>query len=458
MIKNYNWVLNESEKNRILNLHENATKRHYINEADETNSGPKTETYNLNANWGDGMWKITDEQITNMKEDLQKIAQFVIKNNTKKVGVKIVAGESRVTNFDRESRVDPKTNKTITTPQKVEPGIIATNRANALNEYLEGYLKRQLDLGNVEFEKPETVIGQTPYDPKDPAGSKTKYAREYAAERFVRAVITVKSEGDECLSNMKFIVEYDPKYCVKSDPNTGRPEIDPETKQPKQIEGGSRCHACSEALFSIFINGLPLKDKNGSNIANLNNNNISQAVKWEGFVSPDIVNQLKQTNAKELVFTYACANQNGCHSDAMNVTITVNGQIAFKNFVSGGVRLKPNDGQRLLLKTDLCGKVIEVGKRLGTQDLVAKKRPEGSVDFSSMKVGIEKHNIVYNAVDPNTKLIDPKKVFDPNFPGDAPLIRQWSIDPKTWDEYKRQHSITPEMEKQIIDFKKENKS
>jgi hypothetical protein len=445
MIKNYNWEISKEEISRILNLHENATKRHYIINEEGTPPTTPNESIEvpLNANWGDGKYILTPQQIDSISSGLKDIADYAIKNKNNIVTVKIEAGESQVTNRDNEMG-----------GKVVEQGYLSAKRAESLYGYLSMYLKK-LDLNNVKFLPYKFVPGKTKYSgPSD----KTKFAAQYAAERFVKAIVSIEGGEDECLSNMKFIVEYDPKYCVKSDPNTGRPEIDPETKQPKQIEGGSRCHACSEALFSIFINGLPLKDKNGSNIANLNNNNISQAVKWEGFVSPDIVNQLKQTNAKELVFTYACANQNGCHSDAMNVTITVNGQIAFKDFVSGGVRLKPGDGQRLLLKTDLCGKVIEVGKRLGTQDLVAKKRPEGSVDFSSMKVGIEKHNIVYNAVDPNTKLIDPKKVFDPNFPGDAPSIRQWSINPKTWDQYKRQHSITPEMEKQIIDFKKENKS
>jgi hypothetical protein len=427
MVKNYNWILSEEEKNRILNLHENATKRHYINEVGETKPDPKSLTVNLNANWGDGMWRLTAEQKTNISNDLKQIASFIIQNKTKTVSVKIVAGESRVTNFDREPRVDPKTNKTITTSQKVEPGIIATNRSNELNNYLRDYLVNQLKLTNVEFEKPETVIGETPYDPKNSAGSKTKYAREYAAERFVRAVITIKGGEDECLTNMQVMIKYDKSWC-------------------KMGVDESRCHKCDESVFSIFVNGMPLNNNAGSNIANLNNSSDGGSRQWVGIFTSDIINNLKSNNTKELVFTYACAYNGGqgCHSDAMHVTIT-NGkkELVFNDFVSGGVRLKPGDGQRLLLKTDLCGKVIEVGKRLGPND-----GPKRTVQSWSSLNRMQGYKVVYDAIDPNTKLIDPKKIYDPVV--DAALIRQWEKNPRTWEQFKKQYSITPEMEKKII--------
>jgi hypothetical protein len=200
-------------------------------------------------------------------------------------------------------------------------------------------------------------------------------------------------------------------------------------------------------MFSVFLNGQPLKDKSGSNIANLNNAGDGGDRSWMGIVNSDIIKKIKSTKTNELMFTYQCAfnGGQGCHSDAIHIKI-INGkdELMFEDFVSGGVRLKPSDGQRLLLKTDLCGNVIEEGKKLGPNS-----GPKRTVqDWGSIKDPIERFSIVYKAIDSNTNLIDPKKIFDPAL--DAPTIRQWEKTPKTWEQFKKQYSITPEQEKQII--------
>lgn len=418
MIKNFNWLLTEEEKNRILDLHKRATQKNYlIIEADEDQK-PSFLEINLNANWGDGMWRLTQIQKQSLKDDMFKIAEFVTRNTNNVVTVQIQAGESRVTNKDNESGGN-----------EVEQGVIANNRAKELYRYLEEYLIGQLKLTNVEFLPTDIVIGKTPYEKGDKSAQyKKKYKEEYEKERFVKAIISIKGESDDCLNNMRVSIEYKKEWC-----NRGQDE--------------SKCHQCNESMFSVFLNGLPLNDKSGSNVANLNNSGDGGDRSWMGIVNSDIIKKIKSTKTNELVFTYQCAfnGGQGCHSDAIHIKI-INGndELMFEDFVSGGVRLKPSDGQRLLLKTDLCGNVIEVGKKLGPNS-----RPKRTVkDWGSIKDPIEKYLIVYKAIDPNTKLIDPKKIFDPVI--DASTIRQWEKNPKTWEQFKKQYSITPDQEKQII--------
>ncbi len=236
MVKNYNWELNEGEKKRILNLHESATKNHYILKEEEGRT--ESLVVNLNANWPDGKYILTQEQVNNMSEQLQQMSEFVTRNKGSQINIQIEAGESQVTNYDRE----------VSPAVKVNPGTLATNRANNIVEYLRKYFTG-LKLTNVELPQPIIRIGQTPYT--KPEDKKTN-ATKYAAERYVRAVITMKKEY-ECLVGLEITIGY---YSGKN-------------------KAG---HRCDEAIFEVKMNGISLGE------VNLNNDMADMS--WKSDVRP----------------------------------------------------------------------------------------------------------------------------------------------------------------------------
>ena len=204
--------INEDEKNRILEMHVSATKRHYLNEQDsQTSSTPLT--IPIGGTFASGVAEISDTSridaiIPQIEEYIRQFPQ-----NTK-ITLSIDAGESQVPNQE---------------PYKT-PGSLAFARAKSLRSVLENKLakyKNILDFGP----KPNVTIGKTPWNP-------TKGAKDpdYTKEQFVNVVISPSGEkpvpifcsGGKFFRQQSYYPGYSPmlgnnwKVDVQGHPNFGK--------------------------------------------------------------------------------------------------------------------------------------------------------------------------------------------------------------------------------------------
>ena len=109
----------------------------------------------------------------------------------------------------------------------------------------------------------------------------------------------------------------------------------------------------------------------------------------------------------------------------MHVTVIDNtNKTIFSDFVSGGVRMYQSSGQRLLIKTDECGNVLEIGKRIEAVKRVVQK---WVYDNNNPVNSLAK---VYNAQDENG-IIQWEKLFDPNL--DSGTIKSYKKIMPTWE-------------------------
>jgi hypothetical protein len=324
----------------------------------ETRKAESLPPINIPYKFPSGYWMPTQELISQVTTALTPVIEFIKKYQSQKIEVSIQAGESQVTNADNEPT---SKNKGKGVPKKY----LATGRANSvksiINNYFDNLIKTNVITVKPTFGENEIVLGSTPYvsgknSPNDP---------KYAEEQFINVIVNTTGESvtveETCLVGLKVMVDYNKEWCKPNDQ--------------------SRCHACDNAIFSIYANGIPVKDANGSNIANLNNRGSGDTRRWIGTFSDSDAKAVLQGGKKEIILTYQCEidGGEGCHSDAMHVTIydNTNKQI-FSDFVSGGYRLKKSNGQRLLLKTNECGGVTEVAPRI-TSDPDAENRPKRTV-------------------------------------------------------------------------------
>jgi len=383
---------------------------------------------NIPYKFPSGYWLPTKDLVSQVTNSLNPVIEFIRQHQSQKIEVSIQAGESQVTNADNEPT---SKNKGKTVPQKY----LANNRANSvksiLNNYFDNLIKSKAITVKPTFIENQIVIGSTPYErgvskPNDP---------KYSEEQFINVIVNATGESvtieETCLVGLRLMIDYNSNWCTDTDK--------------------SRCHQCNEAVFSIYANGIPIKNDKGSNYANLNNGGDGKSRQWIGRFSEADSKAVLQGGKKEIIITYQCESGggNGCHSDAMHVTITdnTNKQI-FSDFVSGGYRVKQSDGQRLLLKTDQCGKVTEVAPR--AEAIKAKPKPkrvQPGWDINSDNV-VESAAKVYLTVDEQGK-VHPEKLFDPNY--DKSKLVYWAKNIKTWDDFLSQYSdwIKPRHIRQI---------
>jgi hypothetical protein len=162
------WKINDEEKNRILNLHERATKNLYIIKEQETKK-----TFNFGDTFASGQSDLTPEFQSKVSAKVKEIAEFIKRENVKSANIIIQPGESRVTNQPSFSTV----------------GSLATARANSIMNFLNRALPTLLSFTpNITVSEP--IIGTTPYVTGD-----DKNDSRYRAEQFVNVIVdtTIKN-------------------------------------------------------------------------------------------------------------------------------------------------------------------------------------------------------------------------------------------------------------------------
>ena len=189
-------------------------------------------TVPLGSIWPMGYWKLTPNQLNQLRPQLNKITTFIMKNEGSNITIQIVAGESKVTNYDAEDPSKPKLSSGILSQRRGQQMV------NSLTKYFQGLLSEKRIDKMPEIPQPQTKIGDTPYNGPDDLKN-PKYKDLYQKEQFVSAIIST-SKDYECLVGMEITIGYFPKL------NRSK-------------------HYCDEAIFELRMNGVSL------GVVNLNN-------------------------------------------------------------------------------------------------------------------------------------------------------------------------------------------
>lgn len=189
-----------------------------------------------------GKWKLTQQQTSQMSDELVKIVNFINQNKGSKITIQLEAGESQVTNKDNE----------VTPATPLQPGVLSQKRGESLKIFLDNYFKSLVGKTLSENELPEipqpkTIIGQTPYSGPQDLKDKSKLS-QYQSEQFVRAVISAE-KNYECIVGLEVTIGY---YAGKNKAD----------------------HTCDEAIFELRMNGVSL------GVVNLNNSTLDTGVDY----------------------------------------------------------------------------------------------------------------------------------------------------------------------------------
>lgn len=185
------FEISGEEKNRILNLHETATKRQYLTlEQDVKVENIKTVFPKQNVGnqfkFGEYQSDVVKNSIAGLKP---KIDDFILKNGGKQFIVNIGAGESNVTN--------PKGFET--------KGSLALARANSVKQYFQEIFSDLIKKGTLIIKSPadvsQVVLGKTPYDKTKGDIKNPEKIKLYNQEQFVTFEIVGSGNYDKITKN-----------------------------------------------------------------------------------------------------------------------------------------------------------------------------------------------------------------------------------------------------------------
>ena len=178
------WEISNEERNRILSLHESATKNYYLmlEQDREIETGSKSLTDRVE--FPSGLHSASSVDLANLI-DLSEIEEFLKKYDDKKIIVKLKSSESQVPNYDRE--VEPK--------KKLNPGDLSKMRYETIRifmtEWLNGLISKGILSTMPEFVNTEPQIDTTtPWDPKS-----SPQDPKYTKHQFVEIEIDVTGEN-----------------------------------------------------------------------------------------------------------------------------------------------------------------------------------------------------------------------------------------------------------------------
>jgi hypothetical protein len=347
MIKQ-NFNMNSDEIVRILKMHENATKNHYlIKEQVRQTQTLEPKTFQLPAQTFASGYHSANSLNPNQKEQitgvLNQIADYLKKYKGVPMEIQITTGESQPTNFDKENN------------KKLNSGQLADLRGQTVTKIIEDFFNGLVKSGQLpsmpKIPKYQTQIGKTPkgLDPNDP---------KYQAEQFIRFSVVASGEvTTECLVGLKIMFVY---LNRKDDQIPCRGD-----------------HFCDEAVFDVYLN----KTKVG--VANLNNGgcqgeecNRRSIIQ----VTPEMVNSIVNNpdfeKKKQLVLWYSCASQM-CHSSIPEIYISnKDGKQLFPNTnfpspcVATGSK-KGDKGPWALMVLDGCGNPIQMSVQASNAEMKA---------------------------------------------------------------------------------------
>jgi hypothetical protein len=198
--------ISSEERNRIMNLHEGATKRQYltleqapqpiITKTTKSSSDTVFPKQNLQNQFKFGEYQSDNAKnfITGLKP---KIEEFIKNSGGKNFVVNISAGESNVTN-----------------PKGFEQkGSLALARANSVKQYFEeifpDLIKNNVLVIKTPKDVSEVVIGETPYDKTKGDNKNPEKIKLYKQEQFV--TFDIQGTGEVRDINTKDICQWEGK-------------------------------------------------------------------------------------------------------------------------------------------------------------------------------------------------------------------------------------------------------
>jgi len=343
------WNIDEDERNRILNLHESATKNLYlIKEQQQVKIGEKTTTTNKNfeldkKSFPAGLYSINKlgEGKKDLDAKLQEIAQFAQENNGSQVNIQIEVGESKVTNFDNELK------------KPLDQGELAKLRGQKLQQYLTNYFQGLVEskylttMPNIPTPQTNVELGTQKHDyirgtdnPKDP---------KYLNDQYVKFIITLSSTKKEdvygCLVNLTIDVSY---YDKKDDQFPCR--------------GG---HTCNNAKFQVFLDStlIGIADLSNSGCrgnSDKNPNSCDRTAKLT--VTNEMVQKITSNpkwNQKTLILSTRCISSANCHTSVQEVRIVNGTGDEVYHGCLNPQSARGNTSQKILAVLDKCGKPIQ---------------------------------------------------------------------------------------------------
>lgn len=375
-----NWNIDDDEKRRILNLHESATKRHYIIK-EQVNNQPDikkgmtpeefaktyglaknekgwpvqaTDQITLQFNFATGFWSPsansadgTTTIVDQVNDSIQKVKDFLSKYFLPRItSVTISSGESLVPNRDNESPSRPRLNT----------GELASRRSETIQQLLTTQINSLVTNKLIKKEPPiqisDPVIGT----------STVKDSAQAIAEQFVTATIDVVGFVKEdtpkpppCNFDLDIVVEY--------------------------IAVGSlddKYHNCNDAEFTLLLNNVPIKcNETGTDIFSLNNFPLGKSKKQTLKVTPEQAKQILGTS-ETVDVSFKCMSSQ-CHESPLLMTIFSGGQkISGPTYMGTAKQRKdrmPKDEVRKVATMDKCGKIVNVESF--SSDAKDEKPPEG---------------------------------------------------------------------------------
>jgi hypothetical protein len=171
MIKQ-NWIISDSEKNRILTLHETATKKMYLISEQEN---PNSFSIDFENAFESGKYKFNPNYQKIVTDKVQEIFNYIKNNKLKNYKIVITPSESQVPNQSPFQ----------------EPKSLAKARGEYLKTQLEALLTPLLNFKPI-IEVNPPILGNVEWDEK-----KGKNHPDYKKDQFVKASVVITSNTQE---------------------------------------------------------------------------------------------------------------------------------------------------------------------------------------------------------------------------------------------------------------------
>lgn len=238
-----NFNIDSDEVVRILRMHENATKSHYLlsEQVKKTTQLPPKE-FSLPAQTFKSGFHSENSLDPSQKQEIESVlnqmATYIEEKKGTPMSIQIVTGESIPKNYDNENKVSLETGELAR--------LRGTTMRNILTKYFQGLVDKKIIPSMPSIPEPQTNVElgmkQVPYtkgvdNPKD---------KKYEVDQFIRfSVVSSGQETTQCLVGLNVVIQY------------------VEQKNPQfPCRGG---HSCDDAEFDVYLNTTLI------GVANLNN-------------------------------------------------------------------------------------------------------------------------------------------------------------------------------------------
>jgi hypothetical protein len=220
------WEICNEERNRILSLHESATKNFYLVSEQNTNETEKDSiSLTKRVEFPSGLHSASAVNLENLI-DLSAIEEFLKKYKDKKIVIKLKSSESQVPNNDNE----------VTPKKRLNPGDLSKMRYQTIQTFMTNWLKGLISKGIIP-QMPEFINTQPQIDtttPWDPTG-------------LTSSQISALAKDPKYTKHQFVEIEVDATAEIEKKPST-KIVINPEEVVTSRTEGSAK-YQYNTALF-----------------------------------------------------------------------------------------------------------------------------------------------------------------------------------------------------------------